>query len=336
MVVPVRLDPEGRTGPTADQARTRAWRRTSRGLYVPSSVDSEVPEQRIVEAAACLPTAYGGVTGWAALRWAGATWFDGRDRLGADQPVTLSIMRTEIRPRPGIAVSAERLPPRDLRTVDGLATTTAVRAVCFEMRYCSDERRATVLLDMALMHDVVSADEVAAYVETLNGWTGVATCRAAVALCEENSWSAMETVMRLVWTLDAGLPPPLCNRPVFDLAGRHVGTPDLIDVHAGLVGEYDGIVHLDRHRRGQDIDKEAAYRGLGLEHVTMVAGDLASPATTVVPRILEARARGLARRGEPRGWTVEPPRWWIDTSTVAARRALSAEQRDRLLRYRAS
>ncbi|MXG90002.1 hypothetical protein [Nocardioides flavescens] len=336
MVVPVRTDPEGKAGPTADQARARAWRRVSRGLYVPSSVDSEVPEQRIVEAAACLPAAYGGVTGWAALRWAGATWFDGRDRLGAPQPVTLSIMRTEIRSQPGIAVSAERLPPRDLTTVRGLATTSAVRAVCFEMRYCSDERRATVLLDMALMHDVVSTDEVAAYVETLNGWTGVAKCRAALAMCEENSWSAMETVMRLAWTLDAGLPRPLCNRPVFDLAGRHVGTPDLLDAHAGLVGEYDGIVHLDQRRRGKDIDKEATYRSLGLEHVTMAAGDVASPSTTVVPRILQARARALARRAEPRGWTVEPPRWWVDTSTVAARRGLSAEQRDRLLRYRAS
>ena len=40
------------------------------GLLRAWDVDSDSVEQRIVEAAAVLPS-YGGVTGWAALRWAG-------------------------------------------------------------------------------------------------------------------------------------------------------------------------------------------------------------------------------------------------------------------------
>ena len=55
--------------------------------------------------------------------------------------------------------------------------------------------------------------------------------------------------MRLIWTRTAGLPRPLTNRPVFDLQGRHIGTPDLLDVEAGLFGEYDGAMHLDGKSR---------------------------------------------------------------------------------------
>lgn len=70
---PVRPDPRGVRGPTPKQARGPYWRRTSRGLFVPAEVDGGLPEQRVVEAAAVLP-AFGGVTGWGALRWMGAQW----------------------------------------------------------------------------------------------------------------------------------------------------------------------------------------------------------------------------------------------------------------------
>jgi len=35
-----------------------------------------------------------------------------------------------------------------------------------------------------------------------------------------------------------------------------------------------------------------------------------------------------------RAWTIEPPPWWISTTTVAERRSLDQAQRERLLRYR--
>ena len=72
---PVRIDPGGRAGPTAKEARGPSWRRTGHGLYLPADVE-QTTGQRIVEAAAVLP-AYGGVTGWAGLAWLGGRWFDG-------------------------------------------------------------------------------------------------------------------------------------------------------------------------------------------------------------------------------------------------------------------
>ncbi len=334
VVVPIRHDRTGRNGPNHNVVAGPRYRRTSHGFYVPSAVDGHDVDQRIAEAAVVLPD-YGGLTGWSAFRWSGATWFDGTRQGGSLRPVELAVMHGEIRSQPGIRVTSERLPPRDLTAHDGISITSHQRSACFEMRYARSDREAVVILDMAMMFDLVSIDEVAAYVALLNGWTGVGRCRVAIALAHENSWSAMETVMRLIWVIDAGFPTPLCNQPVFDLQGQHIGTPDIIDVEAGVVGQYNGKLHLEGGRYGKDLQAEAAYRRVGLEYFTMVAADQRSPQTTILPRMVEARQRAHFESERTRRWTVEPPRWWTLTTTVASRRALSARDRDRLLRYRA-
>src|SRR5262245_52559083 len=104
-------------GPTRMQARGKAWRRTSRGLYVPACTPESV-EQRIAEAAAVLPV-YGAVTGWAALRWMGGRWFDGTSAHGP-RPVTVALMDSSIRPQPGIAISEERLAPSEIVPYAGI------------------------------------------------------------------------------------------------------------------------------------------------------------------------------------------------------------------------
>lgn len=282
-----------------------------------------------------LPT-YGGVTGWAALHWAGARYFGGLDSHGELRPVPLAVRYSDIRGRPGILVTSERLAPRDLMSLDGFPLTTHVRSVGFEMRYAATLWDAVVVIDMAAYDDLVSIDEMWAYVATLNGWTGVPQCRDATALADENSWSPMETFMRLIWIVLCGFPAPVCNHPVFDRDERHVGTPDILDVEAGVVGEYEGPTHLDGRRRGKDLAREADYRRLGLEYFAMVGTDRRALMDTIVPRMVEARQRAAFEAESTRAWTVVPPSWWTSTTTVAARRALTGRRRERLLRYRAS
>lgn len=276
----------------------------------------------------------GAVTGWAALRWCGSHWFDGRAPDGRTQlPVTLLTGDHNIRPQPGFVVSEERRPLHELMVVDGVVVTTHARSVSNEMRYAVNERAAVVAFDMAAYADLVSVEEMAAYLATISGWTGVPQARAALPWCEENSWSPRESAMRQLWERDAGLPRPLCNRPIFDRRGNLVGTPDLLDLESGLVGEYDGEVHLVNERRVIDREREAKFRRLGLECVTMVRGDSAHR-DRVVELILEARARARWEPVSERLWTIEAPSWWTPTYTVAQRRALSASQRERLLRNR--
>ena len=332
LVRPLAVDPKGELGPTKNQARGKKWRKTSHGFYLPADVDDSLVEQRIVEAGTLLPS-YGGLTGWAGLRWGGATWFGGLFEDGATRrPVILAVMHNEVRSQPGVEVSSERLPPRDLMALDGMGLTTHVRSTCFEMRYASSDRRAVVALDMAAASDLVSIDEVAAHAATLSGWTGIPRCRWAIPLGDENSWSPQEVYMRLHWEVDAEFPHPLCNTPVFDRDGRHIGTPDLFDVEAGVVGEYDGSLHLEGKRRAKDLRREDAFRRVGLEYFTMVAADKADPWTSIVPRMIETRRRARWLAESRREWTVVPPPWWTPTTTVAQRRALTEHQRERFLR----
>jgi hypothetical protein len=329
--VPVRIDPGGVTGPTENQARGPGWRRTSRGYYLPADVSDDDPEQRIVEAGHLLPPT-GGVTGWAALRWQGGTWFGGLRNDGETRrPVVLSVIHGEIRSQPGIQVSSERQTQGEFEVIDGLRVTNPVRSVLFEMRYADNLRDAVVALDMAAADDLVSVDEAAAFATPgLNGWTGVPLGREGIALGCENCWSPQEVYSRLHWELDAGFPRPLCNHPVFDLGGRHIGTPDLLDIEAGVVGEYDGALHLAGGRRAVDLQREGRFRRVGLEYFTIVAADKKDP-ERIVRRMVETRSRARWEAESSRAWTVVPPPWWVPTVTVAQRRALSEAQRARFL-----
>jgi hypothetical protein len=290
-------------------------------------------EQRIVEAAAVLP-AYGGVTGWAALRWLGASWFEGTRHGGRElRPVILAVADRSIRPQGGIATSEERLNPTQLTVYAGLRVTTAVRSLFFEMRYAATETEAVQHADMAAYHDLVSRDELLAFADVNPGWTGIEQFRVSIRDMSENVWSPTEVTMRRLWQHDAGLPRPLCNRPVFDLGGHHLGTPDLLDPVNGVLGEYNGALHLEGTRRARDVQREAGFRRAGLETVEMLAGDLANP-YPFLGRLGEAYSRAGRKPASDRRWTLELPPWWVPTFSVSQRRNLDDDQRRRLLRFR--
>ena len=286
-----------------------------------------------MEAAAPLPP-HGGVTGWAALHWYGAIWFDGRTPDDREQlPVVLASCQDDIRAQAGFVLSQERLNPADVTPVDGLRVTIPARSVCFEMRYADNLRDAVVSFDMAAFADLVSIEEEWEYVLEHPGWTGIPQARQAMALVDENSWSPWETRCRLVWVLDAALPPPLCNRPIFDLSGRHIGTPDFFDPEAGVIGEYDGAIHLSPGQRSKDLRRETIFKRHGLEYFSVIGADM-SDRHMVAERMIEARARALARRTSRPSWTLTPPTWWTQSHTVEQRRALTGRARDAVLRHR--
>lgn len=286
-----------------------------------------------MEAAAVLPV-YGAVTGWAALRWHGGRWFDGRAAGGSiERPVVLVLMDSSIRTRPGIAVSEERVGPEQIVVASGVRVTTAAYALLWEIRHSHSLGEAVCAADMAAFSDLVSRLELALLVAACRGWTGIGRGREVVGLMSENSWSPAETAMRGVWVRDAALPTPLCNQPVFDLGGRLIGTPDLLDPAAGVAGEYDSELHLESGRRRRDVERESSFRAAGLEPVAMVSGELADP-WRFVGRLRAAYARAARKPVSDRRWTIDPPAWWSPTVTVDQRRALTDEQRARWLRYR--
>jgi hypothetical protein len=333
VVFPSRMDPAGQSGPTRGQAQGRYWRRTSRGLFIPSSVDGSGVEQRIAEAAAVLPEV-GGVTGWAGLRWAGAVWLDGSTPDPSHVlDVDLATCYQDIRSQDGFRVWQERLSPIELTALDGVSITLPVRSLFFCMRYARSVREAVKYADLAAYSDVCSIEEARIYALSHPGWTGVPQARKALLLADENSWSPKETDFRMIWILDAGLSHPLCNQPIFDRQGRHIGTPDLLDLESGTMGEYDGVLHLEGSRRSRDSRRQEKFRNHGLEPFHVVGHDMADR-ELVAERIHAARRRAKWEAESQRAWTIEPPPWWRETRTVDQRRALDLEDKERLLGHR--
>lgn len=327
VAAPVRLDPTGSTGPTPGQARGKDWRRVGPGLYVPASVDSLALDQRIVEAVeGCAGAA--AATGWAALAWQGGRWL----RSTGPVPVALGDKRV-VRARPGVTLSEDWMFADDVVELDGLALTRAERSVTFEVRRARNLVAAVRTIDMAAYDDLVDIASLADYAVRLGARPGVVRLREAISWAEENVWSPQEVPMRIHWRRALPRMRLRCNAPIFDLYGNHLITPDLLDIEHGVAGEYDGVVHLERGQFRRDLNRDALYRDLGIEVVTMMSAD-SRDVSDFLARLRGAYRRSTAHHGARR-WTVDQPDWWVDTSTVAARRALDAEQRAVWLRRRA-
>jgi hypothetical protein len=328
VVMPLRVDPRGAVGPTPGQARGRRWRKVGKGLYVPADVDPTPTAQRIVEAVAGTG---GSVTGWAALFWMRATWFNGLAGDGSTPlPVPIALHdRPRVRARPGVVLSEDWLFEGDVVHVDGLPVTVPARSVTYEVRRTRILPRAVRIIDMAAFDDLVDLAGLEAYAERLVARGGVRLLKQALTLANENAWSPPEVDMRLEWWGNGRGESLLCNPAVFDLSGRHLFTPDLFDPVHGVAGEYNGAIHDGVALRRRDLDREELYRRHGIEVVSMMSTDNRDIGTFI--RRLHA-SYGRVRPAGDRTWTLEQPDWWVDTSTVALRRALPPDLRARWLR----
>lgn len=329
VVLPSGVDPQGLVGPSWRVIAEPGWRRSSRGRYVASSVPVTAA-QRIVEVGVLLPAkAY--VTGWGSLHWRGGWWFSGVTSTGVPRPIQVAMPRSLLRAQPSFTVCTERWDHRELEVVDGLQVGSAVRSVCFEMRYAAHLDAALSALEMACFHDLVSVAEASAWIDLHPSYTGIEQARQARDLAHENAWSPMEHHLRRSWLPQ--VPVLLCNHPVFDLNGRHIGTPDVIDPRTGVLGEYDGGLHLEGARRAIDVRREHDFRAHGLEPVTMLSEDAFNPGPFKL-RLRAAYLRVEQRPASERRWTLELPDGWVPTFTVEQRRALTESQRRVWLRNR--
>jgi hypothetical protein len=269
LVRPVRVDPDGRTGPRRGTAAGPRWRTSSHGLVVPADVPQTV-EQRILEAAVRVP-AGGMVTGWGALRLAGAAFFDGLAPRGRSPlPVPVLLPHTSRIRGPGVLVERTRGRLPDPAVRHGIPCAPGEEALLHELRRAASARAAGVMVDMALAAGVVDLERL----------RRVASARrqpapAAYALdraCAECR-SPRESEMLQVWEGDLALPRPLMNREVLDLTGRVIAVVDLLEAESGTYGEYNGAAHRSRERQRRDEARADALRSVGLEGFVLVAGD---------------------------------------------------------------
>ncbi|GAA1448395.1 hypothetical protein GCM10009641_76310 [Mycobacterium cookii] len=295
LVRPVRVDPDGDSGPRRGTAAGPSWRTSSHGLVVPAHVPQTV-EQRILEAAVRLPEG-GVVTGWAALRLAGAAYYDGLAGR-TPRPVPVLLPHTSRIRGPGVLVERTRgrLPEPVVR--HGVPCTPGDLALLHELSRATSTRAAGVMVDMALAAGVVDLEGVrqVAAVRRLPAAAAYALERAC-AECR----SPRESEMLQVWESDVGFPRPLMNRQVLDLSGRVIAVVDLLEPESGTYGEYNGASHRSRERQRRDEARADALRGVGLEGFVLVAGD---SERVWRERMSSARGRALWLREDQRRWRL--------------------------------
>ncbi|RYB94108.1 hypothetical protein EUA93_06960 [Nocardioides oleivorans] len=284
-------------GLTPGQARGPGWVRTGSSLYVPSSVDRDVAQQRIVEESACLP-ATAAITGWAACLLHGAAWCDG---LATDATTRLPIAvavgtRGGVRRRPGRVISFEALPEWEVCERYGVRVTRVERATFDEMRR-HDCREALVVLEAVLAARVTSLQRFAAYADAHRSARRSEVVRWALLRARGRARSPMEVRVRTIAEEDAGWPRLLVNRVVQRLDGASVGEVDLVAVDLRAAIEVDGADHRSSGQQAWDITKEEGLRDVGFE-VARATGAQALDPSTLAARLVAVRLRAEARAPE--------------------------------------
>jgi hypothetical protein len=296
-------------GITRDMTRTRAWRRTTRGWFVPADTPDS-PTQRILEAVPLVPGG-GALAGWAAAYVLGVDQLDGRDPLTMDPlPLSVHLGRDVGRAQhSGIRMVRERLPAVDRQTWHGIPVTTGLRTLFDGGRWAPDLVEAVVFLDQAAHALELDLRDLEAWGTAGMRWPGIKQLRAALTLADARSASPWESRLRMFYQREAGLPRPLVNQPVFDLRESLLGIPDLLDPEAGLATEFDGQDHRKRRQHRSDNHREEKLEGVNLTVCRVDSLDLGQPAT-LQGRLRARHTQGLRRDRRLDGWTLVQPAWW--------------------------
>jgi hypothetical protein len=166
-----------------------------------------------------------------------------------------------------------------------------------------------VAADQMTHAELVTVAQMKEYAGAHPGWRGIQQARRALALCDPMARNAWETRMRLVWLLDAGLPAPLCNPPIFDHFEGLLGLPDLLDPVAGVVFEYDGAGHRRTGQHDRDNRREELFEEHGLVVARVGRADL-DDRRALAERMRRTRRRGLRRDRRADAWTLDVPSTW--------------------------
>lgn len=264
MVHPVPIDRRGVNGPTPQNAKSQDWRRTSLGMYVPASVDPTLPEQRVAEVAARLIDG-AAVTGWGSLLMHGGNHFDGLGKQMQPLPVPVAVpLPRDISRWSGLTKLRAPLTPAEIVIRQGVPVTTPMRALMDAMTRAADWRTAAVHASVATSAGLVDLRAFEKYVADLSCISGIVKVRRALEYVDDRVRSPPEAELFQVWCIDAGLPRPLMNWPIYDAFGIYLGAVDLLCPPLDLAGDYDSEEHADSEARDTDAGRDVKFRSVGL------------------------------------------------------------------------
>jgi hypothetical protein len=285
------------------------WRSPHHGFWSDEPPDDKSPLRRIADASAVVP-AGGAIGGWAAAYLHGAHRLDGKGRDGIPRDVTVCVAREKQVRRAGIDDFRSALHLGDVTEIGGVPVTSVLRTAFDLARRADDLTEAVCLLD-ALGHATeLSFADVAEYAAARRRWLGARRVLVAAGLTDRRSLSLYESRLRMLWTLDARLPGPACNVPLFGPGGELLGFPDLFDPESGVVAEYDGAHHRDPDQQSSDNAREERFERHGLIVVRAGVRDLFQLKADTIERLRAAYFDGIRRDRGRDAWRLQPPEDW--------------------------
>lgn len=239
-----------------------AYRPIFPNVYVSAHVE---PSLRVRTRAAWLWSGRRAVIGGAAAAALhGARW------IPDDVPVEL--IHTNTRPPDGVLTRRETLGVGETQLCDGLAVTTPERTA-FDIGRRGAVRSAVVRLDALARATGFKVDDVVRITKAHPCTPGLRRLEAALDLVDPGAQSPRESYLRL-FLIDAGLPRPQTQIPVFGADGLPVAYLDLGWPRSMVAVEYDGDQHRsDRRQYVKDIRRMEMLEELGWTVVRVVAED---------------------------------------------------------------
>lgn len=190
----------------------------------------------------------------------------------------------------------------EIVVVDGLPTVTAVDAWC-QLATRLTEAELVIVGDALLSrkHPLATRKQLVRGLARMNGRRGAKKLRRAYERVREDTDSPKETELRLA-IVDAGLPEPIVNAPIFDALGRFVALGDLVYTAQMVLVEYDGETHFtDEAAVIHDIDRLESVVAAGWRVIRVNRSHSLDPDGTVITAIREALSSRTGSRGGKKG-----------------------------------
>jgi hypothetical protein len=278
------------------------WKPAWRGVHVPHTADLKDPDVRLEAVGALLPDG-AALGGWAALHARNVPGLDGRIGLtGKTRSILICVGPVMLmQPRSGLIIDRARFSPAELSVCSGVPVVSPERAICQIARHNGAEYGLAVA-DATCRKGVTTPTRLREFVATQHRRPGVPAMRLVAQLVDPRSASMPESHLRYVWVVLAGLPVPLVNPSLVDESGVFIGSPDLLDREAGVVGEYDGATHRGLTTHTNDNNREEGFENHDLIVVRATSLDVWPRRDLLVQRIQTAQRRGLARDSSRDAW----------------------------------
>jgi hypothetical protein len=187
------------------------------------------------------------VTGVAASALHGAEW--------VDDDVPIELLWNSTHPPGGIVVRNERISDDEFTLVGGLPVTTPARTA-FDLGRYLKRGQAVARLDALMRAAPFSTEDVMLLTKRYKGARGVAKLKSVLPLVDGGAESPQETRLRLLF-IDAGLPRPTTQIPIYDERGRFIRRLDMGWEDFMVGAEYDGEQH--RTSRSQYVKDQRVW-----------------------------------------------------------------------------